>query len=125
MEETSLIEFLKLEVRYMRELLFMVTQEEAAIKDRSADLAHYLSLSQLELLGLIKSMRPAKFKAFDPSDSIETTLLSSLKQQLELLVQKICDQMDRNKYIKSISPQIINHTEKKVKLMTETLEEEC
>ncbi len=125
MEETSLIDFLKLEISYFRELLAVAIQEEIAIKDQALSQQLNLSRSQLELLNCIKSKRPQKFEPFNLKDDVSSSILSSLKDQLEHLAIKLKSQLDRNSYLRNLIPTNRQDDAKQKKIIVETLEEEC
>lgn len=125
MQETSLIDFLKTEISYFRELLGVIIQEELAIKGQEHHMVIDLFRMQIELLSAIKDKRPKKFQAYNPEDDVNSLLLQSLKDQLEILVQKVTIHLDRNRYLRSlihlpsVKPVIKN------KIIVETLEDEC
>lgn len=125
MEETSIIDFLKLEIQCFRELLSSFIAEEMAYKEAAHARLFEIFNFQKQILSELKTLRPKKFHPFNVKNEVDSSLLNSLKDQLDLLVDRVKDQYERNLYIKNLSPLMPQLQQMPKKLQTETLEEEC
>jgi hypothetical protein len=125
MEELSLIEFLKLEVHLFRELLSSFVAETIAYEEACYEKLIPISLVQKQLLDELKTKRPQRFTPFDLNNSVEASLASSLKEQLDLLIIKLHSQKEKNLYLRQCPPIHLQTVVNKKQLMTETLEDEC
>jgi hypothetical protein len=125
MEETSIIDFLKLEIQCFRELLSSFIAEELAYKNADHSRLFDIFNFQKQILTELKDLRPKRFQPFNLKNDVDASLLKSLKDQLDLLVDRVKDQYQRNLYVKNLCPQTKHVESIKQKLKTETLEDEC
>lgn len=125
MEETSIIDFLKLEIHCFRELLSSFIAEELAYKEAAHSKLFAIFNIQQQILSELKTLRPKKFQPFNLQNDIDASLLQSLKDQLDLLVDKVKDQYQRNLYAKNLSPQPQQTQPIKLKVQIDVKEEEC
>lgn len=110
MEEISIIDFLKQEIHYFRELLSFFIAEEHAYKEPSHPHLTSINERQKQILDELKSLRPERFKPFHLSDEIERSVLYSLKEQLDSLLDQLNLQKERNQYLKTLSPKLEKQT---------------
>jgi hypothetical protein len=125
MQEISLIEFLKTEIDFFRELLSSFMAEELAYKDSAHDRLFTINYLQKQLFAELKKNRPQKFQAFNLQDDVEVSVLNSLKDQLDTLVERIKFQIEKNLHLKKLEPQQKSLIKPKHQVIVETLEEEC
>lgn len=125
MEETSIIDFLKLEIHCFRELLSSFIAEELAYKQAAHARLFDIFNVQKQILSELKTLRPHKFQPFNLNNDIDASLLQNLKEQLDVLVDKVKDQYQRNLYAKNLCPQSEQTQPIKLKLQTEIKEDEC
>jgi len=125
MEEATLIDFLKEEIVFFRELLSSFIAEEIAYKEANSLLVKTINLSQQELLSEIKNHRSKKIKMTRLQDDVERSTLAFLKEQLESLIEKLHFQKEKTSYTKNTLPRLPLEEIQKPKLQVETLEEEC
>ena len=125
MEEISLIEFLKTEIAFFRELLSSFVAEEMAYKDARYEQLMCIFVTQKRLLEELKRSHPSQFKAFNKKDDLDSSLLNTLKEQLDALVIKVKNQLERNSYLKNLGPKLEPQPEVKKQTMTDTMEDEC
>lgn len=126
MAELSLIEFLKKEIQYFREILSTYVAEEMAYKASNSFQIEELNLFRQSLISELKALRLSTFKPFNKKDDVELSLLMILKDQLESLVDQVKSQQVRNKNIVFIvEPNFYeNQLQMQKKLKVETLEDE-
>jgi len=123
MQELSLIEFLKKEIHFFREILSTYVAEEIAYKSSSPFQINELNYFRQSLLGELKTLRSSTFKPFNKQDEVEFSLLCILKDQLEALVDQVKSQQIRNKSLIFIcAPEAV--TESPKKLQVEILDDE-
>lgn len=125
MEETSIIDFLKIEIQCFRELLSSFIAEELAYKEAAHTRLYEIFNFQKQILTELKNMRPQRFQPFNLKNDIDTSLLNSLKEQLDLLVDRVKSQYEKNLIIKNLQPKFQEQKVFKPKLQTETMEDEC
>jgi cell division FtsZ-interacting protein ZapD len=126
MEEISLIDFLNQEISFFRELLSSFIAEEMAYKTSRLSSLFEINMLQQNILSELKNKRPKKFKSWDTRNDIDSSLLHNLKDQLDMLITRVNDQLQRNLFLKNNAPlQLPEHKNKK-QIIVETLEdEEC
>ena len=126
MAELSLIEFLKKEIQYFREILSTYVAEEMAYKSSNSYQIEELNLFRQSLISELKTLRASTFKPFNKKDDVEFSLLLILKDQLESLVDQVKSQQVRNKSIAFIVEPVFyeNQLQMQKKLKVETLEDE-
>jgi hypothetical protein len=123
MQELSLIEFLKKEIHFFREILSTYVAEEMAYKSSSPFQINDLNYFRQSLLQELKTLRSGTFKPFNKQDEVEFSLLCILKDQLESLVDQVKSQQSRNKSLIFIcAPEIAQASHKK--LQVEILDDE-
>lgn len=126
MAELSLIEFLKKEIEFFREILSTYVAEELAYKSANSYVIQELNTFRQSLVSELKGLRSNSFKPFNKSDEVEFSLLLILKDQLESLVDQVKNQQLRNKNAPYMIQPLFheNALQQQKKLKVETLEDE-
>lgn len=74
MEETSIIDFLKLEIQCFRELLSSFIAEELAYRESAHARIFDIINFQKQILSELKNLRPKRFQAFNLKNDVDASL---------------------------------------------------